>query len=108
MSVFLLNVGFFASFLALAAWYYSQNRAPWGDWFRNTLLASLGIYLVGWFSADAAFALKIPALFRDLLMLGAAGVVFRILLKRPVLFFLSTGVIFTGLVLFLNIKTTCR
>lgn len=100
MGVFLLNVGFFASFLALAAWYYAQNRAPWGDWFRNTLLASLGIYLVGWFSADAAFALKMPALFRDLLILGVAGVVFRILLKRPVLFFLSTGVIFTALVLF--------
>jgi len=104
MGVFLLNVGFFASFLALAAWYYSQNRAPWGDWFRNTLLASLGIYFVGWFSTDAAFALKIPALFLDLLLLGAAGIVFRILLKRPVLFFLSTGVIFTALVLFYKNK----
>lgn len=104
MSVFLLNVGFLASFLALAAWYYYQNRAPWGDWFRNTLLASLGIYLVGWVGADAAFSVKIPALFRDLLMLGAAGVVFRILLRRPVLFFLSTAVIFGAMVLFFKYK----
>jgi len=104
MSGFLLSTGFLASFLALAAWYYFQNRAPWGDWLRNALLASLGLYLVGWFSFDAAFGLKIPALFRDLLVLGAAGVVFRILLKRPVLFFLSTGVIFTALVLFYKNK----
>ncbi len=104
MSNFLFSTGFLASFAALAGWYYFQKREPWGNLFRNILFASLGMYLVGWFSADAAFGLKIPVLLRDLVMLGAAGIVFRILLRRPLMFFLSAGAILGALVLFYQNK----
>ncbi len=104
MSFFLLNIGLLASFVALTGWYYFQNRAPWGNLFRNALPVSLGLYLVGWFGADAAFAVKVPVLFRDLLVLGAAGVVLRILLSRPLTFFITAAAIFGTLVLFFQNK----
>lgn len=104
MSNFLLSTGFLSSFVALAAWYYFQEKAPWGNWFRNLLFASLGTYFIGWFSADAAFAVKVPALLRDLLLLGGLGVVLRVLMSRPMLFFISSAVIFAALVLFYKNK----
>lgn len=74
------------SVASLVGWMLFQKDAKGARNFQRLLLISLGTYLVSVISADAAFDYKMGTLFRDLMVMGAIGFLFRILMfKKEVL-----------------------
>lgn len=74
------------SVLALVGWTIFQKQVQSAQNFRAALLFSVGIYLISIFSADAQFGYKMGVLFRDLVIMGALGFLFKVLMyKRSVL-----------------------
>lgn len=89
--------GFLISVLALVSWFYFQRRTDLSRLFRFLLFAGLGVYLLSVFTAALPFGAKLSVLVRDLLLIGGAGLVFQLLVrKRPAFFF---GLMALGIIL---------
>lgn len=90
-------VGFLLTIVALVAWFYFQRSAGASRFFGRLVLAGLGIYALGVLLAGGGGVLKMSVLFRDLLLIGGAGLVFQLLVRqRPAFFF---GLLALGAVL---------
>ena len=75
---------FMASVLSLVGWMLAQRREQLARIFQKVLMLSLGAYVVSVFSANAQFDDKLGVLFRDLLVMGATGFAFRMLMAKRV------------------------
>ncbi|MEZ5057222.1 MAG: S8 family serine peptidase [Saprospiraceae bacterium] len=93
------SLGFILGLLSLAFWFFYKNETK-ENLMRTLFLVGLGIYFYGWASADAAWTLKFEMLFRDLIVMGLTGAIFKFLAKYPTLFKVAIGVIVVSWFLF--------
>lgn len=93
--------GFALSALILATWFYKQRRDG-GTMFPFLLFGAITTFVVGVLSAEISFDQKLLVLFRDLMVLGAVGIVSRLFLKRFPLFLFGLLLLAVGLRFYYN------
>jgi thermitase len=80
----LYAIGFLLSALALFGMFYLQRRASWNVRFRRMFFLAFALYLIAALAQKAPFDIKLPVMFRDLMVLGGIGLGLQLLVrKRP-------------------------
>ncbi len=96
------------SILSLIGWTYFHNQEARAQNFRKLFLIAFGTYLLTIFSADAQFGFKLGVLFRDLVVMGGLGFLFKILLHKRGVFIVGSILMAAGFTWFYTstVKTT--
>ncbi|MDX1940706.1 MAG: S8 family serine peptidase [Saprospiraceae bacterium] len=98
------------SVLALVGWIYFQdhNQSSLSQNFRRLFSLAFGTYLLSTFVADAQFGFKLGVLFRDLLVIGSLGFLFKALLHKREVFIIGSILMAAGFLWFYyaKVKTT--
>lgn len=88
------------SALALIGWTYFQDQGNRAQNFQRLFALAFGTYFLSILSADAQFGFKLGVLFRDLLVMGGLGFLFKILLHKRGVFIVGSILMAAGFIWF--------
>lgn len=97
-------LSFVFSILALAGWFYFQNKAPLNKRLRQSFFAGMAVYLLSVIFSVSTFEYKLGILFRDLFVMGGSGLAFLYLARQKKAFIVGLIVMLAGLGWFFKTK----
>lgn len=100
----LYEIAYALSVVSLLAWTYWQDRPRFGQVLKQTFTSAFIVYLISVAAATSAWDIKIEALLRDLLVMGALGFAFRVLMHRRAWFLVGSLLLAGSFVWFFNAK----
>ncbi|MBK7873342.1 MAG: S8 family serine peptidase [Saprospiraceae bacterium] len=96
------------SVLALIGWTYFSDQGKRAQNFQRLLAIAFSTYFLSVISADAHFGFKLGVLFRDLIVMGALGFLFKAFLHKRAVFIVGSILLAAGFswFYFAKVKTT--
>lgn len=89
----LYPLAFIFSILTLSIWFFFQKRNKSIPIIPVLFYISFGAWAASWFLADGSYAVKLPILIRDLIMMGGMPIVMQLFSKNKLAFILALGLL---------------